>query len=422
MKKILIILFSLLFFSLSAQAKVKSKDIKFPAGVYTDEIKSCKAIGYASLDQSFFDHVTNSTFYMKDFPGFDWSTYHTKHGNSRSPAQDIIMKPSTIFTAVVHNTISKGDKDKINKAIQYLIKVAENKTLLNTITLKQLESKPGCWKNGDPTSPCWYHQYENAARSWTIFMLGATQLKPHMTEKEFKIVDKWAKKFWKKYYKTRLKYKYTNGFYAQANGGLGILVYAHWSDDKKLAANEINFRLQRIDHFFMKDGYIKGNSFRGNRSQWYHNIGVNAALGYIWIAKKFGAKVPESIGRKVKNSIQLNNLAIVDREKFLSKEWKKARVTNTTIGANESWYTHPESFGLDTLMLEMYGIKLAHDPIYLNKRFKSGIDYQIGFNPNCISYNYGNSKEFVTLNEKCKSLTKYGNNWYHNKCDELNSK
>ena len=53
MKKILIILFSLLFFSLSAQAKVKSKDIKFPAGVYTDEFKSCKAIGYASLEQDF---------------------------------------------------------------------------------------------------------------------------------------------------------------------------------------------------------------------------------------------------------------------------------------------------------------------------------------------------------------------------------
>jgi hypothetical protein len=34
----------------------------------------------------------------------------------------------------------------------------------------------------------------------------------------------------------------------------------------------------------------------------------------------------------------------------------------------------------------------------------------------------GISKEFVTLSEKCKSLTKYGNNWYYNKCDELNSK
>ena len=48
MKKILIILFSLLFFSLSAQAKVKSKDIKFPLGVWTEKIQLCKAIGYAS--------------------------------------------------------------------------------------------------------------------------------------------------------------------------------------------------------------------------------------------------------------------------------------------------------------------------------------------------------------------------------------
>ena len=29
-----------------------------------------------------------------------------------------------------------------------------------------------------------------------------------------------------------------------------------------------------------------------------HTYGVNAALGYIWIAKQFGAKVPESIGRQ----------------------------------------------------------------------------------------------------------------------------
>ena len=383
MKKILIILFSLLFFSLSAQAKVKSKDIKFPLGVYTEKIQSCKAIGYATLDQSFFDYVTNSTYYMKDFPGFDWSTYHTKYANSRDSAQDIIMKPSTIFTAVVHKAISRGDKDKIKKAIQYLIKVSENETLLNTITLKQLESKPDCWKNGDPTSPCWYHQYEMATRSWTIFMLGATQLKPHMDKQELKIVDKWAKKFWKKYYKPRLKLKYTNGFYAQANGGLSILVYAHWSDDMKLAANEINFRFERIDHFFMEDGYIKGNSFRGNRAQWYHTIGVNAALGYIWIAKQFGAKLPESIENKIINSLHVSNLAIIDREKFLSREWKKTRVTNTTKGGRD-WYTHPESFGLDTLMLKMYGIELANDPLYLDRRIKKGIDYQIGFNPNCI--------------------------------------
>ena len=423
MKKILIILFSLLFFSLSAQAKVKSKDIKFPAGVYTDEIKSCKAIGYASLEQDFDVWVkrVRSTYSMQDFPGFDWSSYHTKYADSRDTAHDVISYPAKTFVAAVHNAIGSGNQDKIDEAIQYLIKVAENKTLLNTITPKQLQSKPACWKNGDPASPCWYHEYEVAYQSWSLVMIGATQLKPYMTEKEFKVVDKWAKKFWNKYYKPRPKG--TEGFYAHANGGLGILVYAHWSDNKKLAANEINYRLKRIDHYFMEDGYIKGNSFRGNRSQFYHTYGVNATLGYIWIAKQFGAKVPENIENKVINSLHISNLAIVDREKFLSREWKRTRVTNTTRGANESWYTHPEGLGMDTLMMEMYGIELANDPMYLKKRIKSGIDNNIGFNPNCINDQYDNSKEISPkLSEKCKSLTKYGNNWYYNKCDELNSK
>ena len=57
-------------------------------------------------------------------------------------------------------------------------------------------------------------------------------------------------------------------------------------------------------------------------------------------------------------------------------------------------------------------------------------------NFNCINDQYDNSKEVsVTLSEngnpkeisaklieKCKSLTKYSNTWYLNKCDELNSK
>jgi len=381
------ILLLLILFPGIANAKVKAKDIEFPAGVYTDEIKSCSAIGYASLDQNFDVWVkgVKSRHSMQDFPGFDWSSYHTKFGDSRDSVHDVISKPSNIFTAAVHNAIGYGNQDKIDKAIQYLIKIAENKTLLNTISLDRLYKKPACWKNGDPASPCWYHQYEVAYQTWTVIMMGATQLKPYMTEKEFKIVNKWAKKFWAKYYKPRLKDKGTNGFYAHANGGLGILIYAHWSDNKKLAASEINFRLKRIDHWFMEDGYIKGNSFRGNRSQWYHTYGVNATLGYIWIAKQFGAVIPEKIENKVINSLHVSNLAIEDREKFLSREWKRKRVTNTTRGANESWYTHPSGLAMDTLMLEMYGIELAHDFMYLAKRPESGIDNSMGFNPNCIT-------------------------------------
>ena len=382
------ILLLLILFPGIANAKVKAKDIEFPAGVYTDEIKSCSAIGYASLDQNFDVWVkgVKSRHSMQDFPGFDWSSYHTKFGDSRDSAHDVITYPAKTFVAAVHNAIGYGNQDKIDQAIQYLIKIAENKTLLNTISLDRLYKKPDCWKNGDPTSPCWYHEYEVAYQSWSIIMIGATQLKPYMTEKEFKIVNKWAKKFWGKYYRPRLKHKGQNGFYAHANGGLGILIYAHWSDNKKLAASEINFRLKRIDYWFMEDGYIKGNSFRNHRAQWYHTYGVNATLGYIWIAKQFGAVIPEKIENKVINSLHVSNLAIEDREQFLSREWKRTRNVNKTVKAGKmDKITHPETLGLDTLMLEMYGIELAHDPVYLNIRIKYGIDNNIGFNPNCIA-------------------------------------
>ena len=53
MKKILIIIFSL-FFSLSAQAKVKSKDIKFPGKFYTDEIKTCAAMPNVNFKLDFY--------------------------------------------------------------------------------------------------------------------------------------------------------------------------------------------------------------------------------------------------------------------------------------------------------------------------------------------------------------------------------
>ena len=49
MKKIFLILLSI-FLCLSAEAKVKSKDISFPKHFYTDKIKSCSyAVSYTHL-------------------------------------------------------------------------------------------------------------------------------------------------------------------------------------------------------------------------------------------------------------------------------------------------------------------------------------------------------------------------------------
>ena len=80
---------------------------------------------------------------------------------------------------------------------------------------------------------------------------------------------------------------------------LGYLIYSNWTNNKRLAAKEINFRFKAMDRLFYEDGYINNNSFRGLRGQWYHSYGVDIALGYIYIAELWGAKVPKKIQDKL---------------------------------------------------------------------------------------------------------------------------
>ena len=49
---------------------------------------------------------------------------------------------------------------------------------------------------------------------------------------------------YKKFLKPIQFKKNDKGFYAMANGGLSTLVYASWTNNKKLAAKEINFRFK----------------------------------------------------------------------------------------------------------------------------------------------------------------------------------
>ena len=86
--------------------------------------------------------------------------------------------------------------------------------------------------------------------------------------------------------------------YQMANGGASTLVYASWTNNKKLAAKEINFRFKEFDKLIYDDGYINNNSFRGYRGQWYHSYGLNITLGYVYVAELWGAKIPEKLQKK----------------------------------------------------------------------------------------------------------------------------
>ena len=383
MKKILGIIVLGLLFSGNAYAKVKSKDITFPGKFYTKEIKSCSAL---PNNVKFDNAETFKT--IEDVVGFDWAKFHTETGTSLIVNHDVITVPGKLMLTAIQHAIANNNQTNLDMGKDLLLRIAKADTLYNSISYEELQKKPRCWVNNDPDSPCWYHEFEFAGQTFGNFMIAAIYLKSEFNEKELKEMNRYIDKMYKKFLKPIQFRKNDKGFYAMANGGLSTLVYASWTNNKKLAAKEINHTFNEIDSLFYKDGYINDNSFRGLRGQWYHSYGVNIALGYVYIAKLWGAKVPEKVQNKLVNSAKVVNLAITDPDKFAERKNPNGKARNRIKNKNSATpHTHQMAIAIDTLMEIVVGIKLEHDPIYLSKRKfhePDGTDDLIGFNPNCI--------------------------------------
>ena len=149
-------------------------------------------------------------------------------------------------------------------------------------------------------------------------------------------------------------------------------------------SKELNFRFKNIEEVLYDDGYINNNSFRGFRALWYHSYGLNSALGYIYLAKRWGAKVPDLVMNRITKAAEVLNLGITDYESFSSRKYDGKQKNNQYKKHNARKHTHQEALAIDTLMEMVTGIKHEKDITYLAKRPKYGIDDLIGFNANCI--------------------------------------
>ena len=351
MKKIVIILLFLLL-SFPAQAKVKSKDIKFPGKFYTNKIETCKAMPDTTFELDFYKKRVDGLI------GYDLHADHQANSNSLVVNHDNITVPIKVFLAATHNAIGKNEKGNIEIAKKLLVDLAKANTLYDSISIEGLKSKPKCWANNDPNSPCWYHDYEFARGVFSNYMIGALWLKSELTKDEFKIVNKYIKKMYKKFLKPVEFKKQDAGIYQMANGGASTLVYASWTNNKKLAAKEINFRFKEFDKLIYDDGYINNNSFRGYRGQWYHSYGLNITLGYVYVAELWGAKIPEKLQKKITNSAKVANLAITDWKKFKSREFKGKNRNKISDPSNAIKHTHQMAIAVYKLMEVVTGIKL----------------------------------------------------------------
>ena len=369
--------------SSSGSGIVKSTDISFPGNFYTKEIEFCSAMkGTPTFNDS---RAINR---VKGLVGYDWHADWEANSTSISPETENISEPINAFMAATQNAIGNDNHANIKIAKNLLLDLAKADTLYDSIGYVEVKKKPDCYANGDPNSPCWYHEYSFASDVFANYMITALLLKDELNEQEFKIVDKYIKKMYKKFLQPTELRKEEQGFYGMANGGLSILVYASWTNNKKLAAEEINHRFQEMERLFYEDGYINNNSFRGTRAQWYHSLGLNIALGYVYIADLWGAEVPEKLQKKLVKASEVANLAITNWPQFKSRKYSGTGTQLNVIGdpKNAIKHTHQMAIALDTLMKIVTGVELERDRLYLQKRkyhAKDGIDDLIGFNPNC---------------------------------------
>ena len=363
--------------------EIIANDLKVPKNYYTNDeltiFQSCPAYGNTVFSSNY------TTEYLEGFVGYDWASDWKKNSNSLNVHHQRITGPIKEFLIATHNAVSSENENDIFLAKEFAIKIAQADTLYNSIGYEAVKKKPGCYANGDINAPCWYHQYSFAREVFGNFIIAAVWLKPYFSETEFEIVNKYIKKMYVKFIQPAENNIEERGFYAMANGGLNILAYANWIEDKNLAAKEINLRFQEIDTLFYEDGYINNNSFRGVRAQWYHSYGLNPALAYVHIAKLWGVEVPNQIMSKLIKASDLVNLAILDRESFLNRKFEGENNNITTDPSKAIWHTHQNAMAINTLMKLVTEVEMVEDTQWDSKRARVGIDETIGFNPQCLS-------------------------------------
>jgi hypothetical protein len=376
--------------------QTKSSSINFPGKFYTNEITSCKAMEgtptFTTNNWTSADKLTSVDYNLavtrvEKLIGYDWHADWEANSNSMTVIHRAITLPIKSLMSATHNAIGNDNKANIKTAKNFLIELAKADTLYDSIGYYDVQKKPGCYANGDYKSPCWFHEYLFARDVFANYMITALWLRDELNVQEFNIVDKYIKKMYKKFIAPIEFENVDKGFYQMANGGTPILIYASWTNDKELAAKEITHRFKEMDKLFFEDGYINDNSFRGYRGQWYHSYGLNAALGYVYIAKLWGAEVPKKLQNKLVKAAEVVNIAITDWDKFKSRQHTEIPFNAILDPTNAVKHTHQQAFALDTLMKIVTDVDLAYDPIYMNKRkfhISDGIDDLIGFNPNCI--------------------------------------
>ena len=356
-------------------------DFMFPGDFFVDKIHGEACHHHPSTSN--FDYQWE---YISELSEIDGSRFN-EDGTSLSVKHDELSERWANLLDLTYDAAATGNAEKARKMVALLVYLAERKTLFSTPKLNELK-RGKCWKDGNTKAKCPTHTTEHASHYFMAYVYAAIVLREHMSDAEESLLDEYIERSYRDYIRpvARLLEK-GSGFYSFAHNRLGVLAYANWQGDARLAKKDIRRTKKIISRLVNRKGYIDNNSYRGVRAYWYHTLGADNILAYAVVAREHGVDLftDRKVGPKLKALAAATLEGGVDLDKFMSKGSRGTKYSKnySTDPKDARPHMHQMAVSLPLFVLREFGIDVPTAPKYDRLVRRETVDRFVGFNAAC---------------------------------------
>ena len=305
--------------------------------------------------------------------------------NTLTVDHDVLSSRWTKLLGVSYGAAARGDAASGQKIINALVNLAQSNALLDAPSYSSAK-RTQCWAGGRSDLPCPLHVVQHTGYTGIAMIYAAIVLEEFASADQKRVLDEFFDKIYKKFISPLASNGAKSaGLYEFGEYGLGVLAYARWTNNTRLAKSELRKRRSSFLRKIEADGMLKENSYRGYRGYWYHTLAAESALGYAMVARSFG----QDFFKDPKLGPRLQNMAIQSvnggrnypefRERALQKTTQNAIKDPTA----EIPHMHQFAVSLPAIIKQEYGCGVQTAPAYRSKGRIETVSKLVGFNADC---------------------------------------
>ena len=354
---------------------VSAQNVTFPSDFFVERLQGSACSRFFSSSRLSSD--------LKMISGIRLGTVSST--NTLNVDHDALSKRWTKLLGVSYGAAARGDAASGQKIVATLVNLAQANALLDAPSYSNAK-RVECWRGGRSDRPCPLHVVQHTGYTGIAMLYSAVVLEEYMTANQRRVLDAYFGKIYKKFISPlAANHARSNGLYEFGDYGLGVLAYARWKRDAKLAKSEIRKRRSSFAKKINAQGMLTENSYRGYRGYWYHTLGAESALGYALVARSFGT----DFFKDPKLGPRLQNLAIQtvnggrSYSEFRARALQKSPKNAIKDPKEEIPHMHQFAVGLPTIIKREYGYGVKTASAYKSKGRIETISRIIGFNADC---------------------------------------